>query len=111
MLVESRGQNFSVGERQLLAFARAIIANPPVLILDEATASVDARTEHKLRLATKALLHNRTAIIIAHRLSTIIDAHRILVFEQGRIVEEGNHHELMARLGVYARMIQLQKAL
>lgn len=110
IIVQSRGQNFSVGERQLLAFARAIIADPPLLILDEATASVDARTEYNLKLATKALLHNRTAIIIAHRLSTIIDAHRILVFEKGRIVEEGNHHELMARSGIYANMIQLQRA-
>jgi len=110
VVVESRGQNFSLGERQLIAFARAIIADPPVLILDEATASVDARTESNLKLATKALLHNRTAIIIAHRLSTIIDAHRILVFEHGRLVEEGNHHELMARAGIYAHMIKLQAA-
>lgn len=109
-IVHSRGANFSLGERQLIAFARAIIANPPVLILDEATASVDARTEHNLKLATKALLHNRTAIIIAHRLSTIIDAHKILVFEKGRIVEEGSHQELMARAGTYAHMIKLQKA-
>jgi ATP-binding cassette subfamily B protein len=109
ILVERRGQNFSVGERQLLAFARAIIADPPILILDEATASVDARTEHNLKLATKALLHNRTALIIAHRLSTIIDADRILVFEQGQIVEEGSHSELIARSGIYARMIQFQQ--
>lgn len=109
LMVEARGQNFSVGERQLLAFARAIIANPPILILDEATASVDARTEHKLQLATKALLHKRTAIIIAHRLSTIMDAHRILVFDDGRIVEEGNHQELLAQKGIYASMTHLQK--
>jgi ATP-binding cassette subfamily B protein len=107
--VEIRGQNFSLGERQLIAFARAIIANPPVLILDEATASVDARTEHKLKMATKALLKNRTAIIIAHRLSTIIDADRILVFEHGRIVEQGTHNELLARSGIYAHMIKLQQ--
>ncbi len=107
--VEAKGQNFSLGERQLLAFARALIANPPVIVLDEATASVDKMTEQRLQYATKELLKNRTALIIAHRLSTIAEADRILVFEQGEIVEEGNHQHLLEKAGIYARYIYLQR--
>jgi ATP-binding cassette subfamily B multidrug efflux pump len=108
-MVETKGQNFSLGERQLLAFARALIANPPVLVLDEATASVDARTERRLQIAIKELLKGRTALVIAHRLSTILDADRIIVFERGRIIEEGDHQHLMAKNGIYKRFIHLQE--
>lgn len=107
--VEQKGQNFSQGERQLLAIARALVANPPILILDEATASVDSRTEARLQKATKELLKNRTALVIAHRLSTIKDADRILVLNQGEVVEEGTHQELMRLNGMYASMIRLQE--
>ncbi len=107
--IETKGQNLSQGERQLLAFARALIANPPIIVLDEATASVDARTEMRLQIATKELLKNRTALVIAHRLSTIIDSDRILVLERGQVVEQGNHMSLMAEGGIYARYIRLQK--
>lgn len=108
-LVEQKGQNFSQGERQLLAMARALVTNPPILILDEATASVDARTEARLQKATKELLKNRTALVIAHRLSTIMDADRILVLQKGQIAETGSHEELMQKNGIYASMIRLQK--
>lgn len=102
MMVESKGGNFSQGERQLIAFARTILTDPPIIILDEATANVDTRTESRLQQATKELLKNRTAIIIAHRLSTIIDADRILVFQEGTIVEHGTHQKLMESKGIYA---------
>ena len=92
-----------------MAFARALIANPPIIVLDEATASVDARTEQRLQIATRELLKNRTALVIAHRLSTIIDADRILVFDKGKVVEEGKHNELVAKNGIYARYIHLQR--
>jgi ATP-binding cassette subfamily B multidrug efflux pump len=107
--VGSKGQNFSLGERQLLAMARALVADPPILILDEATASIDVRTEHRLQHATVEILKNRTALVIAHRLSTIMDADRILVFHRGQIVEEGNHESLMTRNGVYAGLTKLQQ--
>lgn len=107
--VDSKGHNFSLGERQLLAIARALVTNPPILILDEATASVDAYTEARLQIATKALLRDRTALVIAHRLSTIMDASRILVFHHGQIVEEGDHAQLMALNGIYAGLIRLQE--
>lgn len=107
--VGPKGLNFSLGERQLIAFARALIANPPIIVLDEATASVDARTEQRLHRATRELLKNRTALVIAHRLSTIMDSDRILVFDRGQVVEEGPHNELLERNGIYARYIRLQR--
>ena len=108
--VDERGANWSAGERQLLAFARALYLDRPILILDEATASVDSQTEAKLQAAVERVLADRTAIVIAHRLSTIRTADRILVFHKGRIVERGTHEALIALRGVYARLHDLQFA-
>lgn len=108
--VDDRGSNFSAGERQLLAFARAVYRNAPILILDEATASIDSDTEARLQNALQVVMHGRTALVIAHRLSTIRAADRIVVFHKGRVVEDGTHDELIARGGVYARLYQLQFA-
>ena len=91
-----RGFRLSLGQRQLVAFARALLADPRILILDEATSSVDIGTERKIEHALRRLLHGRTAFIIAHRLSTIRDADLIVVLEHGRIVEQGTHDELIA---------------
>jgi ATP-binding cassette subfamily B protein len=106
--VEERGQNFSAGERQLLAFARALYRNAPFLVLDEATANVDSETEARLEEAVREVLAGRTALIIAHRLSTIRDADRIVVLHRGEIVEEGDHEALLRKGGVYARLHALQ---
>lgn len=106
--VDERGLNWSAGERQLLAFARALYVDRPILILDEATASVDSETEARLQKAVERVLAARTSIVIAHRLSTIREADRILVFHKGQIVERGTHQELMRRGGVYARLHSLQ---
>ncbi|MFK7990962.1 MAG: ABC transporter ATP-binding protein [Sandaracinaceae bacterium] len=108
--VDERGANFSAGERQLIAFARALYLDREVLILDEATASIDSETESRLQSAIETVLAERTAIIIAHRLSTIRKADRIVVFHKGRIVEEGSHDALIAEGGVYARLHRLQFA-
>jgi ATP-binding cassette subfamily B protein len=102
--------NFSVGERQLLAFARAIYRDAPLLVLDEATASVDSDTEARLQRALEEVIRGRTALVIAHRLSTIRAADRIVCFHKGRVVEAGSHDELMARRGVYARLYRMQSA-
>lgn len=107
--VSERGQNFSLGERQLLALVRALVTDPPLLILDEATASVDRETERRLQIATATLMKGRTALIVAHRLSTIERCDRILVMHAGEIVEQGSHAELMARGGRYATLVELQR--
>jgi ATP-binding cassette subfamily B protein len=108
--VDERGQNFSAGERQLIAFARAIYRDAPLLVLDEATASVDSDTEARLQGALEEAIRGRTAIVIAHRLSTIRAADRIVVFHKGRVVESGTHDELIALRGVYARLYRMQFA-
>ncbi|MGD0956491.1 MAG: ABC transporter ATP-binding protein [Candidatus Acidiferrales bacterium] len=106
--VSERGSTLSVGQRQLVSFARALAHDPELLILDEATSSVDTMTELMIRDALDRLLTGRTAIVIAHRLSTIQHAHRILVFHKGRLREQGSHQELLALRGIYYRLYQLQ---
>jgi len=106
--VNERGSTLSVGQRQLISFARALAHNPRFLILDEATSSVDTKTELQIREALGRLLAGRTALVIAHRLSTIQHADRILVFHKGRLREQGDHQELLAQRGIYYRLYQLQ---
>ncbi|MFD1415435.1 ABC transporter ATP-binding protein [Oceanobacillus jeddahense] len=106
--VEERGNILSAGERQLLSFARALLANPSIIILDEATASIDTESEVKIQKALKRLLKGRTSIIIAHRLSTIREADCIYVLEQGEVLEYGNHQELMQQQGKYYELVKSQ---
>ena len=105
-----RGASLSVGERQLVSFARALAFDPPILVLDEATSSVDSEIEARIEAATDELLEGRTSLVIAHRLSTVQGANRILVLHQGEVREEGDHVELLQRGGLYARLHELQFA-
>jgi ATP-binding cassette subfamily B multidrug efflux pump len=109
-VIDDEGGTVSAGEKQLLTIARAFLADPTILILDEATSSVDTRTEVLIQHAMAALRSNRTSFVIAHRLSTIRDADTILVMESGRIVEQGNHHQLLARHGAYYDLYNAQFA-
>jgi ATP-binding cassette subfamily B protein len=106
--VRERGNNFSLGEKQLISFARALAFDPEILVLDEATASVDSTSERMIQEGIRGLMQGRTSLIIAHRLSTIRDADRIVVVQRGRTMEEGTHRELMERRGGYYRLHQLQ---
>ena len=108
--LQERGQNQSMGQRQLISFARALIANPAILLLDEATANMDSYSEQVLQEALKHLLKDRTAIVIAHRLSTVRNADRIVVLDNGRISDEGCHDDLLARGGLYARLYEMTYA-
>ena len=105
-----RGASLSVGERQLVSFARALAFDPPILVLDEATSSVDSEIEARIEEATDALLADRTSLVIAHRLSTVVNADRILVMHHGELAEEGTHDELLGGGGLYARLHELQFA-
>ncbi len=107
-VLAERGGNLSVGERQLISFARAVAFDPRILLLDEATASVDHASEELIQEGVQRLLAGRTALVIAHRLSTVRDADRILVMKKGKIVEEGTHDRLLAAAGEYARLYRLQ---
>ena len=102
--VGERGGNFSAGERQLLTFTRAMVAQPRILILDEATSAVDQQTEHVIQRALEELFARRTSFVVAHRLSTVRHAHCILVMERGEIIERGTHDELIAHGGHYAKL-------
>jgi ABC-type multidrug transport system fused ATPase/permease subunit len=102
--VEEGGVLLSVGQRQLISFARALLADPRILILDEATSSVDTQTERIIQQALATLLKGRTSFVIAHRLSTVVSANRIVVVQGGRVVEQGTHHELLSRAGVYYQL-------
>src|SRR5262249_17498893 len=106
--VTERGSTLSVGQRQLVSFARALAHDPKFMILDEATSSVDTKTELLIREALDRLLSGRTSVVIAHRLSTIQHSNRILVFHKGRLREQGSHQELLLVRGIYYRLYQLQ---
>ncbi len=106
--VRERGSTLSVGQKQLLSFARALAHNPRILVLDEATSSVDPETEHMLREGLRCLIENRTSLVIAHRLSTIQNAAKIVVMHKGRVREVGTHHELLEQRGIYFKLYQLQ---
>ena len=103
-VVGERGVKLSVGEKQRIAIARMLLKDPPILILDEATASVDTETERQIQAALERLMQRRTCFVIAHRLSTVRNAEQILVMERGRIVERGRHEELVELGGIYTRL-------
>ena len=109
-LIGESGGSLSQGQKQLLTIARVMLAAPPLLILDEATSSIDTRTELHIQAAFQRMMQGRTSFVIAHRLSTIRQADKIIVMEQGHILEQGTHEELLSRNGAYARLYKSQFA-
>jgi ABC-type multidrug transport system fused ATPase/permease subunit len=107
-VVGPRGVKLSGGQRQRIAIARAILANPRILLLDEATSALDSESERLVNEALERLMHGRTSIVIAHRLSTVRHADRILVFNQGRIVESGTHDQMVEQQGMYRLLVETQ---
>jgi ATP-binding cassette subfamily B protein len=107
--VGERGHRLSGGQKQRIAIARAILHDPRILILDEATASVDTETEHKIQEAVSRLVQGRTTFAIAHRLSTLRNANRLVVIDKGQIAEIGTHEELLAEKGIYYKLVEAQK--
>ena len=106
--MSERGSTLSVGQRQLISFLRAYIYNPEILVLDEATSSIDTNSEELIQRATEKLTEGRTSIIIAHRLATIQNADQIIVMDNGHIVERGTHESLLAKKGYYANLYEVQ---
>jgi len=109
-VLQERGSNLSQGQRQLISFARAVLSDPKILILDEATANIDTQTEVIIQQALKRLLEGRTSLVIAHRLSTIHDANCVVVMENGKIVEKGSHKELIEKKGIYYHLYTMSYA-
>src|SRR5205085_9338496 len=107
-LVRERGSGLSVGQKQLISFARALAFEPSILVLDEATSSIDTETEQLIQQAVNRVMEDRTSLIVAHRLSTIQRCDRIMVFHHGELRESGTHNELLAKRGLYWRLYQLQ---
>ena len=107
--VGERGLKLSGGEKQRVAIARTLLKNPPILIFDEATSALDSANERAIQSELQSVATNKTTLVIAHRLSTVVDAHEIIVMDAGKIVERGNHAELLAKHGVYANMWALQQ--
>lgn len=106
--IGDRGMKLSGGQRQRLSIARAVLKNPSILILDEATSALDTESEKLVQESLTKLLEGRTSIIIAHRLSTICNADKIIVVDQGRIVEQGNHTQLISQGGIYSKLVEMQ---